>query len=46
MVSPTYMPIIGYPQAWCGSTEGKVTGDAIMAANPATMADMESCMGP
>ena len=26
------MPIIGYPQAWSGSTDGKVTGDAIMVA--------------
>ena len=45
MVSPTYMPIIGYPQAWCGSTDGKVTGDAIMIANPATMADMDKLHG-
>ena len=41
MVSPTYMPIIGYPQAWCGSTAGKVTGDAIMVENPTSMADMD-----
>jgi carboxypeptidase Q len=45
MVSPTYMPIIGYPQAWCGSTDGKVTGDAIMVANPTTMADMDKLHG-
>jgi hypothetical protein len=45
MVSPTYMPIIGYPQAWCGSTDGKVTGDAILVANPATMADMDKLHG-
>src|ERR1017187_10453491 len=45
MVSPTYMPIIGYPQAWCGSTDGKVTGDAIMIGNPATMADMDKLHG-
>ena len=31
MVEPTYMPLIGYPQAWCGSTDGYVTGDAILA---------------
>ena len=30
MVEPTYMPIIGYPQAWSGSTNGPVTGEAIM----------------
>jgi hypothetical protein len=41
MVSPTYMPIIGYPQAWSGSTDGKVTGDAIMVANPTTLADID-----
>jgi carboxypeptidase Q len=45
MVSPTYMPIIGYPQAWSGSTDGKVTGDAIMVANPTTMADMDKLHG-
>jgi len=45
MVSPTYMPIIGYPQAWSGSTDGKVTGDAIMVAQPATMADMDKLHG-
>jgi len=31
MVEPTYMPLIGYPQAWSGSTNGMVTGDAIVA---------------
>jgi Zn-dependent M28 family amino/carboxypeptidase len=31
MVEPTYMPIIGYPQAWSGSTKGTLTGDAILA---------------
>jgi carboxypeptidase Q len=45
MVSPTYMPIIGYPQAWSGSTDGKVTGDAIMVANPTSMADMDKLHG-
>ncbi len=45
MVSPSFMPIIGYPQAWSGSTDGKVTGDAIMVANPATMADMDKLHG-
>ena len=24
MVEPTYMPLIGYPQAWSGSTNGMV----------------------
>lgn len=45
MVSPSYMPIIGYPQAWSGSTEGKVTGDAIMVANPTSMADLDKLRG-
>jgi Zn-dependent M28 family amino/carboxypeptidase len=31
MVEPTYMPIIGYPQAWTGSTNGTVTGEAVLA---------------
>src|SRR5579862_9012697 len=28
MTEPTYMPLIGYPQAWSGSTAGTVTGEA------------------
>src|SRR5215468_6663260 len=31
MVEPTYMPIIGYPQAWSGSTDGQLTGEVILA---------------
>jgi Zn-dependent M28 family amino/carboxypeptidase len=31
MVEPTYMPLIGYPQAWSGSTNGMVTGEAVLA---------------
>jgi carboxypeptidase Q len=31
MVEPTYMPIIGYPQAWSGGTNGPLTGEPIMA---------------
>jgi hypothetical protein len=45
MVSPTYMPIIGYPQAWSGSTDGKVTGDAMMAPPITTMAEMDKLHG-
>ena len=45
MVSPTYMPIIGYPQAWCGSTDGKVTGEAMMVANPTSMGDLDKLHG-
>ena len=31
MVEPAYMPLIGYPQAWSGSTGGLATGEAILA---------------
>ncbi len=31
MVEPTYMPIIGYPQAWSGSTPGPITGEVVLA---------------
>jgi hypothetical protein len=45
MVEPTYMPIIGYPQAWSGSTDGKVTGEAMMAPPITTMAEMDKVHG-
>ncbi len=32
MVEPTYMPIIGYPQAWSGGTNGPITGEVVMAS--------------
>jgi len=32
MIEPSYMPIIGYPQAWTGGTQGPVTGEAMLAA--------------
>jgi carboxypeptidase Q len=44
MVEPTYMPLIGYPQAWSGSTNGTITGEAIMALAQ-TPADMEKYKG-
>jgi len=31
MVEPTFMPIIGYPMAWTGSTNGPVTGEVVLA---------------
>ncbi len=31
MIEPTYMPIIGYPQAWSGSTDGPLTGEVVLA---------------
>jgi len=45
MVEPTYMSIIGVPQAWTGSTSGTVTGDAILAAQPASQADIDKLHG-
>jgi hypothetical protein len=44
MVDPTYMPIIGYPQAWTGGTNGPVTGEA-MLASIATPADLDKYHG-
>jgi carboxypeptidase Q len=32
MTEPTYMPLIGYPQAWSGGTNGVVKGEAIVAS--------------
>ena len=29
MMSPQYMPIIAYPQAWCSPTKGKVRGSVV-----------------
>jgi Zn-dependent M28 family amino/carboxypeptidase len=31
MVEPTYMPIVGYPQAWTGGTNGPLSGEVTMA---------------
>jgi len=45
MVEPTYMPIIGYPQAWSGGTNGPITGEAILVAPIQTMADMDKLHG-
>jgi len=44
MVEPTYMPIIGYPQAWSGGTNGVITGEAMMASIQ-TPADLEKWHG-
>jgi carboxypeptidase Q len=44
MVDPTFMPIIGYPQAWSGGTNGTITGEAIQAIVQ-TPADMEKYKG-
>ena len=45
MVEPTYMPIIGYPQAWSGGTNGPVTGEAVLVPPIQTMADMDKLHG-
>ena len=44
MVEPTYMSIIGYPQAWSGGTDGPVTGEAIRIQLQ-TPADLDTCHG-
>jgi carboxypeptidase Q len=44
MVEPTYMPLIGYPQAWSGGTNGMITGEAIQAIVQ-TPADMDKYKG-
>lgn len=31
MVEPNYMPLIGFPLAWCESTDGPVKGEAVQA---------------
>jgi hypothetical protein len=44
MVEPTYMPIIGYPQAWSGGTNGMITGEAMLASIQ-TPADLDKWHG-
>jgi len=44
MEEPTYMPLIAYPQAWSGSTNGTVTGEAVIAQD-ATQEDMDKWHG-
>lgn len=44
MTEPTYMPLIGYPQAWSGGTNGMVTGEAIVASIQ-TPADLDKWRG-
>jgi carboxypeptidase Q len=45
MVAPQYMPIIGYPTAWTGSTNGTVVGEAMQVDALATEADLEKVKG-
>jgi hypothetical protein len=44
MVEPSYMPIIGYPQAWSGSTNGPMTADVVVTQIQ-TPADLEKWHG-
>jgi carboxypeptidase Q len=45
MVEPAYMPIVGYPQAWSGGTNGPLTAEAILVPPIQTMADMDKLHG-
>ncbi len=45
MIEPSYMPIIGYPQAWSGGTNGPITGEAMLIQPIQTMADMDKLHG-
>jgi len=45
MIEPSYMPIIGYPQAWSGGTNGVMTGEAMLVPPIQTMADMDKLHG-
>ncbi len=45
MIEPSYMPIIGYPQAWSGGTNGPITGEAMLVPAIQTMADMDRLHG-
>ena len=39
------MPIVGYPQAWSGGTNGPITGEAMLVPPIQTMADMDKLHG-
>jgi carboxypeptidase Q len=45
MIEPSYMPIIGYPQAWSGGTNGPIAGEAMLVPPLQTMADMDKLHG-
>lgn len=45
MIEPSYMPIIGYPQAWSGGTNGPIAAEAVLAPPIQTMADMDKLHG-
>lgn len=43
-LAPTYYPIIGYPKAWTGSTNGQVSGEVIYV-DASTDAELEKYKG-
>jgi carboxypeptidase Q len=44
MAEPSYGPLIGFPQAWSGSTNGLISGEPVIV-NIQTEADMEKYKG-
>ena len=44
MTAPSYMPILGYPRPWTGSTKGKVSGSPVLAPVK-SKADVEKYRG-
>jgi carboxypeptidase Q len=44
LVEPSYSPLIGYPNAWTGSTKGNVTGE-VVSATLRTEADLAKWKG-
>lgn len=44
LVDPTYSPLIGYPNAWTGGTNGPITAEVVMATLR-TEADLEKWKG-
>lgn len=45
LIAPQYAPLIGYPQAWTGSTKGTVTGEPLYIEKLDTEADLEKYKG-
>ncbi|MGI8743789.1 MAG: M20/M25/M40 family metallo-hydrolase [Bryobacteraceae bacterium] len=45
LVEPQYAPLIGFPLAWTGSTNGTVTGEPMLIEQLASAADLEKYKG-
>jgi carboxypeptidase Q len=45
MVEPHYMPIIGYPQAWCRGTRGTIIGKPVITGNIFTLDTLQMYTG-